>query len=61
MLKKILSREIGTVTDEEIAFAKQGIKDERKLKGLYFKHKGERLDLMASYIFFYRKYKEGLN
>ena len=56
MLKKILSRELGTVTDAEIKIAKLGMKLEKQLKGLHFKQKGERLDLLANYIMFYRNH-----
>lgn len=56
MLKKILEKELGEVTNEELQFAKQGVKDERQMKGLVFTQKGERLDLLAHYILFYRRY-----
>lgn len=58
MLKKILEKELGEVTDEELQFARQGMKDEKQMKGLVLQ-KGERLDLLAHYIMFYRQYLKG--
>lgn len=56
MIRKFIEHQIGTINDEEWKFAKQGMKDERTMKGLVFKQKGERLDLIANYIMFYREY-----
>lgn len=56
MLKKILAYQIGQVTDEELNFAKQQMKNEKEMKGLEFSDKGERLNLLALYILFYRRH-----